>query len=369
MKKRLMALALAAALLFVAGCGNSSSQGQTPSTPEATKTAGIPKEKIKVGFVYIGVPGDEGYTYAQDQGRKALESQLGVKTVTVENVPESSEVETAIRNLIDGGANVIFATSFGYMEYVADLAKQFPNVYFFHCSGSLTDKNLSTYFGKIENPRYLSGIAAGLKTQTNKIGYVAAMPIPEVIRGIDAFALGVKSVNPNAKVEVVWTNTWYDPSLEKSAAIELLNRGADVIAQHQDTTSAQIAAEEAGKFAIGYNSPTPKAAPKAYLTAPIWDWSKYFIPQVQSIIDGTYKSGAYWGPEVVALDKLTDLAAPGTQEAVDAAAKKIAGGYNIFTGPIVDNQGKAIVEQGKTLTDEQVWVLDRFVDNVVGSTK
>ena len=384
-RSKLLAFLLAGAMLVAAGCSapvGSSSSGAASTTVGSTEATsggssepakGIANEDIKVGFIYIGVPGDYGYTYAQDQGRKELEENLGVQTITVENVPETAaDVESTIRNLVDQGCNVIFSTSFGYQDATYDMSQEFPEVYFFHCSGDTTSTNMSQYFGKIEQIRYLSGIVAGMKTKTNKIGYVAAMQIPEVIRGLDAFALGVKSVNPDATVEVVWTGTWYDPSLEKSAAVSLLNKGCDVLGQHQDTPSAQQAAEEAGAFAIGYNTSTADLAPGAYLTAPLWDWGVYMTEQVQDIIDGTYESGKYWGDMdtgIVYLDKLTDLAEPGTQEAVDTATAKIKGtGFTeIFKGPLKDNEGNVKVEEGKSMTDDEVWGMMWLVDNVIGT--
>ncbi len=339
----------------------------SPAASGETLTA----DQIKVGFVYIGVPGDEGFTYAHDQGRKMLEQELGVQTMVAENVPDNADCAKAIRNLIDQGCNVIFSTSFGFMEFTHDVAKEYPNVKFLHCSGYITDTNMSAYFGRMYQARYLSGIVAGMKTESNKIGYVAAMPIPEVVRGADAFALGVKSVNPNATIEVVWTNTWYDPAIEKSAANELLNKGCDIIAQHQDTTAPQLAAQEKGKWAIGYNSSTADAAPKAYLTAPIWHWGIYYVDQVKKIMDGTWTSSNYWGSindGIVSLDKLSDLCAPGTQEAVDAALTKIESGeLYIFEGPLKDNTGAERLAAGAKLTDEEMLKLDWFVDNIIGT--
>lgn len=371
-KKRLIALLLSAALL-VTGCGASDDKKpEDTQKPGTENSAGIPADQIKVGFVFIGEPGDFGYTFAQNQGRLQLEKELGVKTVYVENVPESADCETAMRNMIDDGCNVIIATSFGYMDYVEALSHEFPDVYFMHCSGYKTTKNMSSYFGRIEQMRYLAGIVAGMKTETNKIGYVAAMTIPECVRGANAFALGVKSVNPDAVVEIKWTNTWYDPTAEKAAAISLLDNGCDVIAQHQDTTAPQVAAEERGAFAIGYNSSTAFAAPGAYLTAPIWNWGSYFVQEVQKIIDGTWESSAFWGgweTGVVALDDLTELVAPGTEEAVDAAFEKIKNGFNVFSGPIYDNQGNLRIKEGEAASDEEQLNMMWLVDNIIGSVE
>lgn len=360
MKKLLALLLVVVMSLSVAltGCGSSSSKS----------------EGVKVGFIYIGPIGDGGYTYAHNLGREYLEKQLGDKGVTttvMESVPEDAASEKAMKDLIDQGCNVIFATSFGYMEYVDKVAKEYPDVKFFHCSGYMSNEtNFVNYFGRIEQTRYLSGIAAGLKTQSNKIGYVAAKQIPEVIRGINAFTLGVQSVNPNATVEVKWTDTWYDPTLEKNAAVALLNNGCDVIAQHQDTTGPQIAAEEKGAFAIGYNSDSKNAAPKAYITAPIWNWGVYYVDQVQKILDGTWKAENYWGglkEGVVDLAPLTENAAPETKEKIEAVKAKILdGSFNVFQGPIKDQSGAVKVAEGSVMSDEDQLSCKWFVQGVNG---
>ena len=374
MSKKIIALMMAAMLLFVTACGgNAGSSTPNPSqsgSKSPAPTAGIAKEDLKVGFIYIGAHDDEGYSQAHDRGRQAIEA-MGIETVYVEHVPENADCEKAIRDLIDQGCNVVYATSFGFMNYALKVAKDFPDVYFGHCSGYETAPNLSQYFGKIYQARYLSGIVAGMKTKANKIGYVAAMPIPEVIRGINAFTLGVQSVNPDATVEVIWTNTWYDPSTEKQAAITLLNKGVDVMAQHQDTTAPQIAAQEKGAFAIGYNSPTASAAPKAYLTAPLFHWETFYTDDIQRIIDGTWTSRTYWeglNVGIVGLDELTENCAEGTTEAVEAAKAKIIGGtLEIFAGPLADQNGDVKVPEGTAMTDEEVWNMNWFVKGVIGT--
>ena len=245
------------------------------------------------------------------------------------------------------------------MDWTLKVAEDNPNVYFGHCSGYKQAENMCSYFGKIYQSRYLAGIVAGLNTTNGKIGYAAAFPIPEVIRGINAFTLGVQSVNPTATVEVVWTNTWYDPAVEKQAALELLNKGCDLIAQHQDTTAPQIAAQEKGAKAIGYNVSTATAAPKAYLTAPIFNWAVFYTGNVQKILDGTWSGTAYWeGMDngVVGLDTLTANAKAGTAEAVAPVQEAIiAGTFEPFTGPLYDQAGKEIVPAGVSMTDDEIW--------------
>ena len=352
------AIAVVTASLLLAGCNK-----------KEEKSSVITKDNIMVGFVYIGSITDHGYTEAQDQSRLAL-VDMGIQTMYKENVPENSDCEKAIRDLIDAGCNVIYTTSFGFMDSTINVAKDFPNVKFGHCSGFKTADNVSTYFGKMYEARYLAGIVAGLKTKTNKIGYVAAFPISECIRGINGFALGVQSVNPEATVDVVWTNTWFDPTKEKQGALELLNRGCDVIEQHQDTTAPQVAAEEKGAFALGYNVPSPTAAPKAYLTAPIFHWATFVKDDVEQMLAGTWKSRKYWeglSAGMVDLAPLSDLVAEGTAEEVAVARTAIENGsLKIFKGPLYDQDGNEKVAEGITMLDDDVWNMNWFVKGVKG---
>jgi len=360
MKKSLLVFLSLILVLSLAACG-SDQEGQ----PE------VEEEDLTVGFIYVGPIGDGGYTYAHDQGRLYLEENMNVKTIYKESVPETQEVEQEIRNMIDQGAEAIFATSFGYMDYIEKVSKDYPDVAFFHCSGYKTTDNLATYFGRIYQPRYLSGIVAGLKTETNEIGYVAAYPIPEVIRGINAFALGAQSVNPDVKVSVKWTSTWYDPAIEKEAAIALIDEGADIIAQHQDTTGPQQAAEERGVYSIGYNTDMAEMAPEAYMTAPEWNWGPYYVEQTQNVIDGTFESHQYWGgmeENVVQLAPLTDLAPEEAKEEVEEAKEKILNEQvKVFGGPIYDQEGNLKVEEGQELTDGEMLGMMWFVEGIEGN--
>ncbi len=330
------------------------------------------KEPVKVAFIYVGPVGDAGWSYAHDQGRKYLEKNLaGVKTAFVESVPEGADAERVLTQFARDGYKVIFATSFGYMDAVINVSKKFPDVYFEHCSGFKTAPNVSTYFGRIYEARYLSGIVAGKMTKSNLIGYVAAHPIPEVIRGINAFTRGVRSVNPAAKVRVVWTNTWYNPASEKEAAKALLDAGCDVIAQHQDTPGPMQAAEERGKYGISYNSPMMQFAPRAVLTGPVWNWGPYYVKRVKAVMDGTWKSGQYWGPMA---DGVVDLApfnkvVPADVVKLVAASKRdmMRGKLHPFAGPVKDNTGKIIVPAGKTLSDQEMLRFNWFVEGVEGT--
>ena len=338
----------------------------------APASAAAQNQPVKVAFIYVGPVGDAGWSFSHDQGRKYLEKNLpGVKTAFVESVPEGADAERILTQFARDGYKVIFATSFGYMDAVINVAKRFPDARFEHCSGFKTAPNASTYFGRIYEARYLSGIVAGKMTKSSLIGYVAAHPIPEVIRGINAFTMGARSVNPGAKVRVVWTNTWYNPASEKEAAKALLDAGCDVIAQHQDTPGPMQAAEERGKYGISYNSPMMQFAPKAVLTGPVWNWGPYYVKRVKAAMDGTWKTGQYWGPMA---DGIVDLAPFNKAVPADVVklvnAKKrdiVRGRLHPFAGPVKDNTGKAIVPAGKTLSDAEMLGFNWFVEGVEGS--
>jgi basic membrane protein A len=374
MMKKKLSLLLAVMLLMsvvLTGCGGSEPAATTedPAAPESTEEAVSTDEELTVGFVFVGPIGDGGYTFAHNEGRLAVE-EMGVKTLYKESVPEGPEVEKVMRDMIDQGATMIFATSFGYMDYVEKISKEFPDVKFLHCSGYKSTENMNNYFGRMYEPRFLSGIVAGLKTETNKIGYVAAFEIPEVIRGINAFALGVQAVNPDAEVDVRWTHTWYDPAKEKEAAKALLDAGADVIAQHQDTAGPQQAAEEKGAFAIGYNSISEDKAPNAYMTAPIWNWGVYYTAQVELVKSGEWTADNYWGgmtDDVIKLAPITKNGPEGAEEKVAEYAAKIKdGSFHVFSGVIELQDGTSVGEEGKSLSDEDLLGMSYFVKNVIG---
>lgn len=368
-----LAVVMLLATLALAGCGKDTNPTTTPTAaPDATATAAAGKD-IKVGFIYIGPVTDNGWTEAHENGRLAMVEATGVESLYVENVPETAECETAMKNLIDQGCNVIVATSYGFMDYVVEVAQDYPDVIFLHCSGYKTADNIGVYFGKIEQPRYLSGIVAAMKTQTKKIGYVAAMPIPECIRGINAFTLGVQSVDPSITVEVIWTNTWFDMTIEKNAALTLLNKGCDVISQHQDSPACQIAAEEKGAFALGYDMASPDAAPNAYLTAPTWNWGAYYTSEINAIKAGTWKTDSYWGgmkEGIVDLAALSALCPEGAQAKVDEVKAKILDGSmeNVFQGPIYDQAGTLKVAEGESLSEADQMSMMWFVQGVIGTT-
>jgi basic membrane protein A len=335
--------------------------------------SGAAAKEIRVGFVYVSPIGDAGWSYAHDQGRLALEALDGVSTSYVEAVPEGPDSERVIRNMARKGFDLIFATSYGYMDSMLKVAGEFPDTVFMHCSGFKTAKNMGNYFGRMYQARFLSGIVAGSMTQSNTLGYVAAFPIPEVIRGINAFTLGARSVNPKATVRVVWTKTWYDPATEKEAAKSLLDVGADVIAQHQDSPSPQEAAQERGAYSIGYNSDMSAFAPKAHLTAPIWNWGPFYIETVEKVKNGTWQTGSWWPGLKEGIVGLAPFGPMVPQQVKDAVlTQKMAienGQAAVFSGPVADQSGKIRIAAGKKATDKELLGMTWFVQGVIGSTE
>lgn len=330
-------------------------------------SSGVSKDSIKVGVIHLSDPIEgSGYTYTHDIGIMGMQQNLGLsdsQIIRKINVNDSDKDATrkAIKECIDEGCNIIFSTSWGYMETTAQMAEEYPDVYFSHGTGYMSNgKNFNNYFGRIYQPRYLSGIVAGMNTKTNKIGYVAAMGSEnsEVTGGIDAFALGVYSVNPSAQIYVKVTNSWYDPAAEKAAASTLLNMNCDVIAQHCDTTYPQLLAQQKNVYSIGYNSDMSKDAPDACLCSVIWNWSAYYTAAVQSVIDGTWDGSNYYGgmnENIVGITQLADFCKSGTQQKVDEAKKDIISGkLGIFDGVIETNTGTTVGESGKTLKDSDI---------------
>jgi basic membrane protein A len=352
---------IAGALLLFCGCGPGS--GKSPE-----KSGG---DEMKIAFIYVGPVGDAGWTTAHDEARKKLEREVpGIKTSIIENVPEGADAGRVMSQYARNGYRMIFATSFGYMDPVLATAKDFPGVVFEHCGGYKTDKNVGTYFGRMYQARYLSGLVAGKMTKTGKIGYVAAHPIPEVIRGIDAFAIGVREANPKAAVHVVWTHSWYDPAKEREAAESLLDLSADVIAQHQDTAAPQQAAEKRGCYSIGYNTDMSSFAPRAHLTAPVFNWEKFYIPDVISVKEGKWVPQNYWKglkEGVVDLAPFGPMVPDDVKKLVSEKRKLIESGeWDVFWGPVKDQSGALKFKEGEKMTDDQMLKLNWFVEGVSG---
>lgn len=372
--KKLLVAVLALSMMAFIGCSQSK-EAEKPAEKEQKQEVEKheePAKSVKAGFIYVGPVGDAGWTFAHDKGRLEMEALDFVdKSTYIESVPENADAARIITGLVKKGHNIIFTTSFGFMDPTLEVAANNKDVVFMHCSGYKTAENVGTYFGRMYQPRYLSGIVAGKMTKSNTIGYVAAFPIPEVIRGINAFTLGVKSVNPEAVVKVVWTQTWYDPGKERDAADSLLDVGADVLAMHQDTPGTPQAAEERGAYVIGYNSDMKNFAPKAFLTAPVWNWSVVYKEMAQAVNDKNWKSQQiWWGMEkdLVKLAPMSDAVPAEVKALVEAKQAEIVNGtFKVFAGPIKDQEGKVVVEEGSELDDGAKLSMNFFVEGVQGT--
>jgi basic membrane protein A and related proteins len=333
-------------------------------------TSLLAQTPVKVGFVYVSPVGDAGYTYQHDLGRKQLESALQGKVTTqfVENVPEGADAERVIRELAQSGCKVVFTTSFGYMNPTIKVAPAFPNTVFMHATGYKQAKNVGTYDARFYEGRYLCGVIAGKMTKKNIAGYVAAMPIPEVIQGINSFTQGMRSVNPKAEVRVIWINSWFDPGKEREAALTLISQGADMITHHSDSPSVVQAAEEKGVYCFGYNSDMSKYAPTMQLTASTSVWGDYYVKLVNDVLAGKWKSGDIWGGIKDGMVKLAPMSAAVPKDVKDLVTKTqaeiVSGKRQPFGGPLVDQDGKTRVPAGKSMSDSDIGKMDFYVEGV-----
>lgn len=362
----------------VSGAGDSKDNGGTDGERGVADTAGIAKQDVKVGVLYISDPNEgSGYSYTHDLGIIGMQNNLGltdaqiVRAVVADG--DVAATKETIRDMVEDGCNIIFTTSWGYMEPTAQMAEEYPEVYFSHGTGYLSNgKNFNNYFGRIYQPRYLSGIVAGMNTTSDMIGYVAAQDSSnsEVTGGIDAFAMGVASVNPDAKVYVAVTNSWFDPEKEEAAAIKLLDMGCDVMAQHCDTPYPQTLAQRYGVYGVGYNSDMSKETPDSCLCSVVWNWSAYYTAAVKSVMDGTWDGSNYYGgmaEGVVGLTGVASFAAEGTSDKVaESAAEILRGSFNVFDGEIRTNTGRTLGKAGGTLDDATITGgIDWYYENVV----
>ena len=342
------------------------------------KEAAAPQAEapLKIGMIYVSPPGDMGYSFMHAQGTKAAKEYFGdkVEFIELESVPENEQAAVEMENLIDEGCEMIFATSYNYQDYMLEVAKQHPDVHFEHCSGYLSNDNMSNYFGRMYQMRYLSGMIAGAMAENGKIGYIGAYNTPEVIRGANAFTLGAQRMNPDVEVRVVWTNTWFDPQLERQAAMSLLDEGVDVIAQHQDTTEPAKAAISRGKYAIGYNADFRAIiGDDRVLVSPMWNWQNYVIPSIQSHIDGTWESQSYWGGLEDEMIKLSEIS-PLVPAEVVAEVEKVLNEmhdktFDVFWGELYDNEGNKRQDAGEKMSDADMLSMNWFVKGITGSTK
>lgn len=327
-------------------------------------------EPLKVGFVYVGPIGDHGWSYEHDQGRREMEKYFGdkVKTTFVENVPEGADAERVISQLAKSGYDLIFSTSFGFMNPTLKAAKRFPKVAFEHATGYKRAKNVSTYALRTYEGRYVSGVAAGMATKTNTIGYIASFPIPEVIRDINSAYLGAKSVNPDVKFKIVWVSTWYDPGKESDAANALIDQGVDIILQHTDSPAPLIAAEKRGVMGIGQASDMSHFASKAHMFSVRDVWAPYYIATVQKVLDKTWKSEDYWSgfkDDILQIVSVNPNLPADIKEAIASTQAKIKSGEFVpFTGPLKDNTGKLMVEEGLEMTDQALSGMNWYVEGI-----
>ena len=328
-----------------------------------------PKDKVKAAFVYVGPTGDHGWTYRHDIGRQQVEEAFGdrVETTFVESVPEGADAERVMTQLALQGNDIIFATSFGYMDPLMSVAKKFPDVKFEHATGYKQSENAANYGLKLYQARHVQGIIAGMMTKTNKICYIASFPIPEVMREINTFYLGAKKKNPDVELKITWVYTWYDPGKEKDAAVAMIQQGCDIVAQHTDSPAPLQAAEEAGVLGFGQASDQMKFAPNAQLTATIDNWGPYYIKKVGQVLDGTWETGDYFGhmnEDAVQMAPFANMPADVQAEAQRVKDAISAGELFGFTGPINKQDGTVFLKEGGVATRQQLDTMMFYVEGI-----
>lgn len=361
---------LLAVAMTLSACGSTSS-GQASSA--ANSGSSSPTKTIKAAWIYVGSKTDGGWSQAHDEGRQAVEKALGsaVKTTYKENVPEGPQASQVIDQLVADGNKIIFATSFGFQDAVVAAAKKYPNVYFEMATGSKQSTNMGIYYGAGEDTDYLTGMAAGAASKTGKIGFVAPFPIPEVIREINAYTLGAQTTHPGATVQVVWTNTWFNPGVEKKAAESLIAAGVDVLGQGQDSPATGDAAKAANIPWSGYDHNQLSYAPNVWLTATTFHWGAYYTSRVKAALDGTWKSDNYWGGLKDGFVRLAPFGSSVSTQTRDAIQVKETGlkdgSFYEFTGPLKDQSGAVKVPAGTRLTLSDILTINWFVQGVIGS--
>lgn len=327
------------------------------------------KEKLKVGFIYVGPIGDHGWSYQHDQGRLALEKKFGdqIETSYLENIAEGPDAERAIERLVRKGADLVFSTSFGFMNPTLKVAKKYPNVKFEHATGYKQAKNVATYSSRFYEGRYIIGQIAAKMSKSGTAGYIASFPIPEVIRGINAFLLGAQSINPDFKLKIVWVNSWFDPGKEADAAKVLIGQGADIITQHTDSTAPLQIAEQNNIPAFGQASNMIAFAPKTQLTSIIDDWSDYYIARTQAVLDGNWSSTDTWGginTGMVGIADFTNMPEDVKKAAEATLAEITSGKRHVFQGPIYKQDGSLAVAEGSTLSDKDLLGMNWYIKGI-----
>ncbi len=375
MSKTFRVLALVAGLsLLAAGCGGDD------STSSSGSSGGGGDDEFTVGFIYVGPKDDFGYNQAAYEGSIAMSEELGVEVLQAENVPETAEAEQVMQDMIDDGADLIFATSYGHLEFAQNVAEKNPDVTFVHQGGLEGENqmdNVGTYFGTVYEPVYLAGIAAGATTETDKLGYIYAFPIPQTLANINAFTLGAQSVNPDAEVITVSTGSWCDPSVQSGAVDSLLDQDVDVITQHQDCTKTIIeATEAAGAYSVGYHADASELAPEGWITGSEWDWGPLYTDIVKTVQAGDFAESDYNGDFRVGLQtgdnpfvqsKIGDMVDEDTIALMDEAKQRFIDGGSPFEGPVMDQDGEEVYAEGEQPTYDEVEQMDFFVQGVTGT--
>jgi basic membrane protein A and related proteins len=369
--RRLLIAVLTTFALVIAACGGDDDGEAAGGGGGDAGAEGQSISDLRAAFIYVGPVGDAGWTYRHNEGRKCLEEE-GVETAFVESVPETAEVEAVERDFVAEGFDVIFATAFGYQPFTQKVAQENPEVTFFGITPTVAPAdNIQNFYGKLWDGRYLTGLVAGSMTETNEIGFVAAQPIPTVIAGINAFALGVREVNPDATVRVVWTLSWFDPPKEKQGAVSLVESGADVVAQHQDTPSPVQGAAQEGAWAVGSESDMTEFAPDEYLTGTIWDWCNFYKQAMEEVASGEFEPGEFYGgldDGTVTLAPINPAVPEDVQQQVEEAEQAIIDGeLDYWQGPLNNNQGEEVVAEGETVTIEDINGMDWLIEGVEGS--
>ncbi len=369
-----MAALTAVASAALVGCGKKEEPVAATPAPAPAASAPAPKpEPLKIAFAYVGPVGDGGWTFAHDNGKKAVEKEFGDKVVTsiVENVPESADAERVIREMASSGNKLVFGTTFGYMEPMLKVAPDFKDVKFEHATGYKTADNMRTYDSRTYEGAYMAGIIAGKMTKSNTLGVVASIPIPEVVRNINAFTLGAQSSNPKIKTKVVWVNEWFNPPKETEAATSLINGGADVLFQNTDSPAVLKTAQDKGKRAFGWDSDMTAYGPKAHLASAVINWGPYYIKTTREVLEGKWTGGtsSWWGVKEGAIDIVSiaeDVPAE-TKAKVEEVKKGLADGtFSIWKGPMVDNTGKEQIAKDTVADDKFLSGLSFYVKGVEG---
>ena len=373
-KRRLLQLAgwsTLAATAALVGCGKKEEPAPVAATPAASAAAPKPAP-LKIAFAYVGPVGDGGWTFAHDNGRKAIEKEFGDRVVTtfVEKVPESADAERVFRDLAGQGNQLIFGTTFGYMEPMMKVAADNPGVKFEHATGYKTAPNMRTYDSRTYEGAYMAGIIAGTMTKANVLGVVGSIPIPEVIRNINSFTLGAQSVNPKIRTKVVWVNEWFNPPKETEAAQSLINQGADVLFQNTDSSAVLQTAAKNKKLAFGWDSDMTAYAPEAHLASAIIDWGPYYRKATKEALEGTWSTGAvWWGVKEGAIDivSINAMVPAATQEAVAKVRAGLKdGSFSIWKGPLVGADGKEVLKAGEVADDKFLGGVNFYLKGVDG---